>query len=612
MRGHPALLITFICLILCATLAFVGCGGGHHSAPVAPVFTSNPPTSAAEGSLYTYTVAATDPAGGSVTFALSSAPAGASLSGSALSWTPAWVESRVSDGFTITATTSEGGRATQSWGVTPAGTIHGSFIYTRWTTSGASDEPFDWVSRRTVPQALIPQPDGSVTPIPGTGNADGTFMIPGVPGGYYWLQMGKESYWTSSSTFDLGLDYVGQALTTIPTTEQTIFDFNIQGLDPVVPGDQFAFLLDWAKISDVMNIGFAIQEPAGSTTLTATYMSPHTNIDYASAKTGFLLQYEPVSVGSLTGVVLGPELTVPNLSLVSGATNNIDDTLNASPRASFDLSVKGSQWAPMFQNAAPGTVTPISTYIAMYAQPYAPASVMGVPLNLPLFLPPLHANQGFLVGWPTAGTCGGQVQINPQTIITSYPPMLTDQDFGVLNYGDPFDAAWARVFSLCQTATVEVPAPGGASPALFVFEDGVNSRIPSGPVAPLAMPAVNPTINGTSFFTSNTVSPSGVTLSWVEPGGTKPFAYKLWVLMWKTLPDGSLGYEEVSTWYTGKTSITVPTLLDGQTYVFVLTTQVDGRANVESSPRRSGLPTGAAIVVSAPIATISATRELGR
>jgi hypothetical protein len=264
-----------------------------------------------------YAITATDPAGGTVTFALSGAPTAAA-------------QSRVANPFTVTATSSEGGHATQSWSVTPAGTINGSWIDTRWTASGSSNEPFDWTKHGPPPQVLIPQPDGTFTPISGTGNADGTFSIPNVPGGYYWLQIIPlhNSYWTSSSTFDYGFDTVGRAIGTIPTPVITTFDFNIAGLDAVVPGDQFAFLTDWPDDFSITNIGFGIPSPTGATTMTTSYRTPQSNLDYSTADMGFLLQYEPVSAGAVTGVALGPELTVSNLSLVSGATNNVNATLN--------------------------------------------------------------------------------------------------------------------------------------------------------------------------------------------------------------------------------------------------------------------------------------------
>jgi hypothetical protein len=258
----------------------------------------------------------------------------------------------------------------------------------------------------------------------------------------------------------------------------------------------------------------------------------------------------------------------------------------------------------MYQNAGPSTVTPVDTYISLAAHPFAPATVLGEQLNLPLFLPPLTGSGfGFTVGWPTAATCGGFVAVSPPATITSYPPMLTDQDFGSLAYGDPFDASWARVFSLCQQATVQVPVPGGGTPATFLFQGGVNTAIPTSSVVPLALPVQTPAINGASFFTAGSVSPAGITLSWSAPAGMAPFAYRVVPLMWTTLPNGSQTYQGVGLFYTGKTSITLPPLQAGQTYVFVISTEVDARANVETSPHRSGLPTAVATVISAPFTT---------
>ncbi len=238
---------------------------------------------------------------------------------------------------------------------------------------------------------------------------------------------------------------------------------------------------------------------------------------------------------------------------------------------------------------------------------------IGEPLNLPLFLPPLTANQGFTIGWPTAGTCGDGVAINPQIIVTSYPPILADQDFGTLTYGDPFDPSWSRVFSLCQTASVQIPAPGSNPPATFYFQDGVNTVIPTGPVSPLALPVQNPTINGAGFFAANTISPTAVTLNWSAPaGGMTPYAYEATLFAWETLPDGSMGYRSAGEFYSAKTSMTLPALQPATTYVFMLTTEVDGRANVETSPNRSALPTAVASVISAPITTSAGPQKVHR
>lgn len=612
MRQRTSLLGVSISAIMFA----VACGSGSSSAPVPnPVFTSTPPTAASQDTLYSYQITATDPAGGAVSFAMSGGPSGATLTGSTLSWTPSAAESRVSNALVITATSSEGGHATQSWNITPAGTVTGSWVDTWWTPTGKIDRAIDLSRAGFAPQALVPQANGTFLTIPGIGNADGTFAISNVPGGDYWLQMGPSalfSYWTSSSTFDYGRDVSGSPVATTPNFQTTTFAFNVDGLDPVETGDQFALLTDLPDNFAIANVGFAIPSPVGSTTMTTSYTTQNNNWDYSSANLGFLLQYEPVAAGSVTGVALGAEEAIPNLSLASGATNNISGTLSDSPRQSFDLSVKGSQWRQLLQNAGPGPVTPSDAYISMAALPFAPAGVFAPrSLNLPLFLPPITGSgNGFTFGWPTAGTCGPGFVVNPPVTLGSYPPMMTDQDFGSLTYGDPFDPNWLRVFSLCQTASVEVPVPGGGTPAVFYFENGVNSAIPTSAVTPLAQPVVSPTINGSSLLVANTVSTNGVTLAWGKPAGMTPFAYEVVALKWTTRPNGEQTYDFAGAFSTGKTTMALPPLEAGQTYVFVIATEVDGRANVETSPKRSALPTAYAQIVSAPITINSANAKI--
>src|ERR1017187_10368651 len=121
--------LCLLSLAVSAAAVLSACGGGSaHSVPQAPVFTSTPGTAASEGVAYSYQLAATDPAGGTVTFSLTAAPSSATLSGNTLTWTPAPAQSRVSNSFT--------GTATQSWKVAPTGTITVNWINNLWGPTG--------------------------------------------------------------------------------------------------------------------------------------------------------------------------------------------------------------------------------------------------------------------------------------------------------------------------------------------------------------------------------------------------------------------------------------------------------------------------------------------
>src|SRR5260370_2751861 len=120
----------------------------------------------------------------------------------------------------------------------------------------------------------------------------------------------------------------------------------------------------------MLDIEFPRNVPAGSTTVDVS-TNVSSNIDLSQANTGFLMQFEPVSLGSMNGLALGPELTLANLSVQNGATNFITGALNASPTSSFALSVNGSSWAPLFNNAVPATANPLGSDLTGSAQHFA-------------------------------------------------------------------------------------------------------------------------------------------------------------------------------------------------------------------------------------------------
>jgi hypothetical protein len=185
------------------------------------------------------------------------------------------------------------------------------------------------------------------------------------------------------------------------------------------------------------------------------------------------------------------------------------------------------------------------------------------------------------------------------------PPILTNQNFGALQYGDPFDSTWTRALSFCQYGTVPIPIPDSTSTYSFFIETGESVAPSNTPLTPIALPVQNPTIEGASFYSSNTINTTMPTLNWTAPSGTSPYGYQVREFVLETLTNGST-YVATGTYNTAATSVTLPPLAGGNTYVFEITTLVDGVANMQTSPRRSALPTGFASVVSAPIAISAA------
>jgi len=610
---NPSFAVVLLFLIVLAGISG-GCSGGKTMLPPpSPVFSSTPVTSAVEGAAYGYQIAATDPAGGMVSFALAEGPTGAVLSGGMLSWTPTGAQSRIANSFTVRATTTGGGTAAQTWSVTPNGTVHLSWVDTFWTANGPTAVPLDW-TRVPGPAdqvaALVPQADGSLLTLKGSGNSDGTFAIPNVPGGHYWLHIAPLAiYWTSSSTFDFGGDTVGVRLNATSGSQKTILNVNATGLDPVQAGDWFAFVTD-EPLLDLEERAFGA--PGSTTFRLGAQISG--NVDLSQVSSAFLMQYEPVSLGAFNGLRLGPELTLLNPAIQNGTTNNLGGNLNASAPSSFPLSINGSEWVRLFAAASPTAATPIGSVLTVSAQPFVAGrfarpltSVLGP--DLPLVSPVSVAGLSFVLSSAMsscANTSGASLILpvpGATTLpITSQPPILTDQNFGTLQYGDPFPAAWTRFFSFCQKGTVAVPLPNSTATTPFVLVYGQNTALPTAAVAPLISAVQNPTINGASLLTASTINTAPITLSWSVPSGVKPFGYTVQLFVPLTPPNGTTQYFPSEKFSAAETSMTLPvTLKAGQTFVVVITAIVDGQANMESSPRHSGLPTAYASMVSAPI-----------
>jgi hypothetical protein len=594
-------LMTVFLAVLCVSIFLVGCSGGSMgganstAASLTPAFTSAPGTAASQGATYTYQIV-TAPAE-AVTLALVTAPSGANLSEKTLTWTPSAAQSRVSNQFSVTATNAAGS-ATQSWSVTPAGTVSGSWIDTYWTSNGLVSVPFDWSKALTLipPRALIPQPDGSFQMLQGTGNSDGTFSIPNVPGGYYWLAPAASAYWTSSSTFDFGSN--GNPAPSGPadlTNNTNTFTLNFNGLDALQSGDDVVFFWDSAP---PFSLVATAASPAGATSFSTT-ATINSNLDFSQSAPGFLLQYEPETFGTLSALMLGPELTIPNLSFTGGISETLTQTLYPSPKASFDLNIKGSAWMPLFSNVGPSSATPERADLEVTTQPFVTGanalSTFGTRIPLLGDLQPLPAL--------FSAVCAGSHPTGPNSFTAppGEPPITTDQDFGPVQYEDPFPPAWPRVFTFCQTASVPVPIPGSTTPISFQLVDTQSSSVPTSPISPLIGQMQNPTINGMSLFVAGSVGATGATLKWTAPSGMSPTGYKIAVFVAGALSNGVISYLPSSEFYTAKTLALLPPLQAGKTYVFLTTAILDGAANFETQPNRSALPTASVSVVSAPI-----------
>ncbi len=603
MRWFPAL-----ALVLSLVGITAGCSSTYTSpraslsSPQAPVFTSTPETQASQGAAYTYQLAATDPSGGTITFALKTAPDGATLNGKTVSWTPSAAQSRVSNSFTVTATNSLGGTGQQSWSISPNGTITVNLITTYWSPSGPV-KVAEAASGALDIRALVPESDGSITLLLASATATpGVFPIANVPAGNFWLAVEGSAFWTDSSTFDAGTDVASAPPPLGNTPNSTNIDLNVSGIAAESSEEWIEFYTD--PLTDIAEWSL----PPEFTTLTGGFgAGGYTN--WSQVNTAFVMQYELQPLGALNNYVLGPEVTLSNLALTNGATNTISATLNDATETSLDVSVSGSQWAAAFNNVGPAAATVQDSVLTLVAEPYVtginPSSSLYYVTALAL-AGPSAGNSGF-VGQtydPEASVCSDYTGEVGAGLTGLEPSILTDEDLGTLQYADPFDSNWTRALAFCEQSTIPIPLPDSGGTYSFLLEAGAAVTPSTSSLVPLALPVQNPTINGSSLFMANTISSVSPAISWSTPAGTHaPYGYTVGEYL-QTSVNGTAYFQPIGAFGTSSTSVTLPPLAGGNTYLFSITTNVDAAANMKTSPFRSALPTGFSSVVSAPI-TIS-------
>lgn len=601
MHPHPRLLFYFCFLSL---IVSSGCGSGASIAPP-PFgkisFTSTPSTVAAEGVSYSYQVAATSSDGSPLSFSLTAAPIGATISENSITWTPTHSESRVANAFTVTAKTSGGASASQSWGVSPSGTINIVSVTTYWTPSGSIDVPAQWLSNLPYPAALVPQSDGSLARLQGSATADGSFSIPNVPTGFYWLQIGPNAnYWTSTSDFDNGRDVIGRPLASGSQTTTT-FDFSVSGLQP---GSQLGDLVTFRSDQQGLGLPLLANVMPGSTTENAI-IAIGSNVDWSKISSVYVGQYVHVSTGLFAGFLLGPSQTISNPAFVDGATNSVSPVLASGPSASLNLQVAGSAWSTLSSAVGPGSPSPLYSDYSAFVQPFVtdrlaiPLSPFDVGPDLTLIRP--ASTTPSIVPTAPFYACALSTQpFNGTPPSFGTPAITSDTSSGVLTYSDPYSPDWPRMFEYCQLTSVSVPRPNSNVSDTFFVSHKQTTVLPQGPVAPILSSVQAPTLNGTSFFQSATLNTTSVNISWSVPAIGQPTAFIVEVFQLTTLPDGATGYLPAGFYATKKTSLAVPFLSLNNTYVFSILASSDANANIETNPFRHKIPFAESGVVSAP------------
>lgn len=533
----------------------------------APIISSTPATTLNSGT-YAYTIVASDADGDALSYSLEAAPAGVALTGAGgndISWLPTSAEKRVANAFMVRVTDVYGASATQSWSVSPDGTISGTRIINTVTDAGDVPKPDDismWVAGSLA--ALVPDGSGGFNTINGSGLADGTFTIPNVPAGYYWFKSGTNYLWTNTSTMDLGYDKGGRMDAVLAGNASTQLAFTMTGLNAWQSGDD----LQWT----VSNNGYWNSLLTGATAAPVIGDAALTNMtvpwqgslmaDAAKGDQAYLTQLTGRTAGSVPYQAVANVFMPAPFTQVDGGLYTVTGGFASVPQTgTLRLNVARSQFS-QFQPQVHPNVISFSTLVALDAIP--------------------------------GGTARGWFRRTPDLLTWASGLSYTDIDLGDLAFGNPFPPEWTPFLISDFAFRVNYLLPGTTTPAVVTpFARVVSEQLPSAvsPVRPVIGPVQAPLINGSNLQ----VDRSGVGLtpaiSWTAPALGSPTGYMLNINRLYT--SGTRTYQEsAAVLRTKTTSITLPPgiLEAGSSYYIEIIAISQPGVDFEAGPYRKRLP----------------------
>jgi carbon monoxide dehydrogenase subunit G len=542
-----------------------------------PTFSSAAPAAAIQATTYSYTIQAVDPAGTSLTYALTAAPAGATVSGNTVTWTPAANQSRVPNSFTLTATSAAGATSSQSWTVIPTGTVTGTCNDTFYAAKGSVPSVNDLSQDGETFAALVPQADGSVQTINGTGTANGTFTITNVPAGYYWLQLNfqglayvgsNQYFWTSSSTFDCGADGFGRYTPSVdPAGVSATLNWYLTDLVP------------WVTSGNNLD----------------TY---NPNIDYS-----FGPDFDVIPSLATTFVEVGQNLkSMPQVDPTQGDLGYVVQSMDNEYGEGVEI------WSVVSTAALPNSFSIVNQgdigNINALMVPNSSSLAMDINIDFPSYATAESVNSAYVLGG-----YNGFAQIQP-FVADRWTPNWdnvelnffrsrvaapsTLLDLGSYNLGTQYPSTWPVTFwfDLEGISTTQLAEGDGSTKVQVPVSIGqMGTTLPTAlqPAEPAMSPIQNATINNVSFSSSQAINGGAITLAWSAPTGLAPCGYM--VDLYQVDPEGGkLNPDSYLQFYTAQPTMIFPAQsLGSGTYLFVVEAMADSLAKIETAPFHYGL-----------------------
>jgi hypothetical protein len=409
----------------------------------------------------------------------------------------------------------------------------------------------------------------------GEGHLDGSFTIPDVPAGPYYLRLDTPKYtgtffYTSSRQVDLSYYQMGRDTQTVPVAS-TPLTLTVSGMAPWAAADTAELVCVDARVATFgLEAAATMPIPLDATGFTATLDTKTEFFPGLIAATDItrVLQMTPATTNLGNSYLVTTKAAEASLSQVDGQPLDVSIGLD-------DIVETGDaklRWTVQSFEALGTQTNPTSIHVEnvwyLDALPGSPAN-------------------GFYGPAPDLLTVRPAFGVN------------VDDSFPFYN---PFNPNW---FLLAVSATnFRIPlALPGAAPTNAIATIGITapkSYFDSTTVVPLLTPAQNPTVDGKPFFTDAAISTLNPVVAWQAPATGTPSRYTIRTVK-LYVQGGNTRQAVVGILVTNGTQVKIPPgfLEPGLSYYFKIQALYNEGADFDAHPASGALPLAQADVVSA-------------
>jgi len=452
-------------------------------------------------------------------------------------------------------------------------TVTGVITLRHVTLDGEVVVPLD-LSQAEI-EALMP-PD--FTSYPGAGQADGTFSIPGVPTGTYYLKIGRVYTVRSSDTIDHSWDLLGRSDAVEATISPTNLVFDVANLADWQEGDELQMFSAGSGTSGFRLYDGATNPPqVGDTALTAftvdlaSVAGTPMLIDGSAGDSLVLAQLETTSDGAHTYQAIGRVFEPGGFTIEDGASANLTGAFVDVPQTeTLELQLDRGAFEAALRSVGPPD---LGTYSL---------SVLG-----------LHT-------LPEADTRG--VYWDTADLIVFAPGWTTDISTvaGAWPYGDPYPQEWTRLVSAYHY-TYRWVQVGTADPrpvySILEVQLDRASVSAAAPIEPIIGPVVNPRVNGANAYGALSGIGLAPTISWDAPSTGTADAYRVDVQRYLDY-NGVTAHQRIAIFQTAETSLVLPpgVLEAGEHYIFHISATSMPGVDLDATPGLFSIPEGYSVV----------------